>query len=54
MNDLESTYFVVSSELARRQATELKRAALAWDPELEDAPALVDGRCESGDFDDAA
>ena len=54
MNDLESTHFVVSSELARRRATALKRAALAWDPELEDAPALIEACRESGDFDDAA
>lgn len=54
MNDLESTYFVVSSGLARLRATALKRAALAWDPELEDAPAISDACCESGDFDDAA
>ena len=54
MNDLGSTYFLVSSELARRRAKSLQRAALAWDPELEDAPALVDACCESGDYDDAA
>ncbi len=54
MNDLESTYFVVSSELARRRATALQRTRLAWDPELDDAPALVDACCESGDYGDAA
>ena len=54
MNGLASTYFVVNSELARGRSTALRRAALAWDPELEDAPSLIDARCESGDFDDAA
>lgn len=49
MNDVESTYFLVSTELARRQAPALQRAAIAWDPELADLPALVEACCASGD-----
>lgn len=54
MNDLESTYFLVSSDLARRRAMALHRARLSWAPQLEDAPAHIDACCESGDYDDAA
>ena len=53
MNDLESTYFLVSTELAQRRAAALQRAALAWDPELADAPALVEDS-RVGDCNDAA
>jgi hypothetical protein len=53
MNDLESTYFLVSTELAQRRAPALRRAALAWDPQLADAPSLVEDCCV-GDCDDAA
>ena len=54
MNDLEATYFLVSTELARRRAPAHRRAAMASDPQLADAPALAEDCCASGDYDDAA
>jgi len=51
MNDLESTYFLVSTELAQRRAAALQRAVLAWEPEPADA--LVEDCCV-GDCNDAA
>jgi hypothetical protein len=53
MNDPESAYRVISTELSRRRAPELQRASLAWDARRDDPPVTEDC-CVSGDYDDAA
>jgi hypothetical protein len=54
MNDPESAYRLITTELARRRAPGLRRAALAWDADLADVPTLVEDCCTSGGYDDAA
>ena len=55
MYDPESAYALMTSDLAHRRAPALQRAALAWDPNLADAPPTqVEDCCASGDCDDAA
>jgi hypothetical protein len=64
MNDPESAFRLISTELAMRRAPALKRAAHAWDAELSDNfPPPLRGRvgvggqgdcCASGDYDHAA
>jgi len=53
MNDLESAYLLVTTELVRRRAPALQRAALAWDAEL-DVPEIAEDCCAAGDYNDAA
>jgi len=53
VNDPESAYRLINSELVRRRAPELRRASLAWDAEP-DAPAIAEDCGTSGDYGDAA
>jgi hypothetical protein len=53
MNDPESAFRLISTELAMRRALALKRAALAWDAEP-DAQSIAEDCCVSGDYHDAA
>ncbi len=50
MNGPESAFRLISTELAMRRASALKRAALAWDAELSDnlPPPLRGSHCCQG------
>jgi hypothetical protein len=63
MNDPESAFRLISTELARRRAPALRRASLEWDAEpLGHLPPPLAGEgrvgaqdcCTTGDYHDAA
>ncbi len=53
MNDPESAFRLISTELAQRRVPGLRRASMEWDAGL-DVRTAGDDCCVSGDYGDAA
>jgi hypothetical protein len=54
MNDPESAFRLISTELAQRRAPALRRASLEWDARLDVPTGGDDDCCATGDYHDAA